>query len=120
MDEVSWSVEGLLGRDAGTMLAARLLEPVLNQDADRRTAQLAVLRAWLGENGSWDATAKVLGLHRNSVRRQMNTLGELLDLDLNQAGVRAELWFALQYAGEVSGLPEASVQSSVAHSSQER
>ena len=120
VDEVSWSVEGLLGRDAGTMLAARLLGPVLNQDAERRTAQLAVLRAWLGENGSWDATAKVLGLHRNSVRRQINTLGELLDLDLNQAGVRAELWFALQYAGEVSGLPEASVQSSVAHSSQER
>lgn len=109
VDEVSWSVEGLLGRDAGTMLAARLLEPVLNQDTERRTAQLAVLRAWLGENGSWDATAKALGLHRNSVRRQINTLGELLDLDLNQAGVRAELWFALQYADEVSGLPEASV-----------
>jgi purine catabolism regulator len=119
VDEVSWSVEGLLGRDAGTMLAARLLEPVLNQDSERRTAQLAVLRAWLGENGSWDATAKVLGLHRNSVRRQINTLGELLDLDLNQAGVRAELWFALQYAGEVSVLPEASAQSSVTHS-QER
>lgn len=109
VDEVSWSVEGLLGRNAGTMLAARLLEPVLNQDAERRTTQLAVLRAWLGENGSWDATAKVLGLHRNSVRRQINTLGELLDLDLNQAGVRAELWFALQYADEAAGLPEASV-----------
>lgn len=117
VDEVSWSVEGLLGRDAGTMLAARLLEPVLNQDAERRTAQLAVLRAWLGENGSWDATAKALGLHRNSVRRQIKALGELLDMDLNQARVRAELWFALQYADEVPGVPEVSA---VAHSSQER
>ncbi|WP_458113569.1 PucR family transcriptional regulator [Arthrobacter sp. R1-13] len=108
VDEVSWSVEGLLGRDAGTMLAARLLEPILNQDAERRTTQLSVLRAWLGENGSWDATAKVLGLHRNSVRRQINALGELLDMDLNQARVRAELWFALQYAHEVPGLPEVS------------
>jgi purine catabolism regulator len=108
VDEVSWSVEGLLGRDAGTMLAARLLEPVLNQDTDRRTTQLSVLRAWLGENGSWDATAKLLGLHRNSVRRQINVLGELLDMDLNQAGVRAELWFALQYADEVPGRPEVS------------
>ncbi|WP_309106156.1 PucR family transcriptional regulator [Arthrobacter sp.] len=108
VDEVSWSVEGLLGRDAGRMLAARLLEPVLNQDAERRTTQVAVLRAWLGENGSWDATAKALGLHRNSVRRQINALGGLLDVDLNQASVRAELWFALQYADEVPGLPEVS------------
>jgi PucR family transcriptional regulator, purine catabolism regulatory protein len=97
-DEVTWSVAGLLGREAGTMLAARLLEPVLSQqDPERRTAQLTVLRTWLGENGSWDATAKTLGLHRNSVRRQINALAELLDTDLNQAQVRAELWFALQY-----------------------
>ena len=71
--------------------------------ADTRT--LSVLRAWLGENGNWDATAKALGLHRNSVRRQINALAELLDLDLNQAQVRAELWIALQY---VDGLPGAS------------
>ena len=101
MDEVTWSVAGLLGREAGTMLAARLLEPVLSQeDPERRSAQLAVLRTWLGENGSWDATAKALGLHRNSVRRQINALAELLDTDLNQAQVRAELWFALQYVDE--------------------
>jgi purine catabolism regulator len=102
VDDVSWSVAGLLGRDAGTMLAARLLEPVLNQDTDRRDAQLLVLRTWLGENGSWDATAKTLGLHRNSVRRQINALAELLEMDLNEAQVRAELWFALQFAADVS------------------
>jgi hypothetical protein len=100
-DEVTWSVAGLLGREAGSMLAARLLEPVLSQeDPERRAAQLTVLRTWLGENGSWDATAKSLGLHRNSVRRQINALAELLDSDLNQAQVRAELWFALQYVDE--------------------
>ena len=59
-----------------------------------------MLRTWLGENGSWDATAKALGLHRNSVRRQINALAELLDTDLNQAQVRAELWFALQYVDD--------------------
>ena len=101
--EVSWTVTGLLGREAGTMLAGRLLEPLLSQDADRRRAQLSVLRSWLGENGNWDATAKVLGLHRNSVRRQINAVAELLDMDLNEAQVRAELWIALQYADE---LPE--------------
>ncbi|MGN7249982.1 MULTISPECIES: PucR family transcriptional regulator [unclassified Arthrobacter] len=100
--EVTWTVAGLLGQEAGTMLAARLLEPVLSQDSDRRTAHLSVLRAWLGENGNWDASAKALGLHRNSVRRQINAVAELLDTDLNQAQVRAELWIALQY---VDGLP---------------
>ncbi|MBD1543233.1 PucR family transcriptional regulator [Arthrobacter sp. IA7] len=100
--EVTWTVAGLLGQEAGTMLAGRLLEPVLSQDSERRTAHLSVLRAWLGENGNWDATAKALGLHRNSVRRQVNAVAELLDIDLNQAQVRAELWIALQY---VDGLP---------------
>lgn len=108
VDEVTWSVAGLLGREAGTMLAARLLEPVLGQeDPERRAAQLAVLRTWLGENGSWDATAKALGLHRNSVRRQINAVAELLETDLNQAQVRAELWFALQYVDESPPATEA-------------
>ena len=96
-DEVSWSVAGLLGREAGTLLAERLLRPVLELEPDRRDPLLAVLRGWLSENGSWDASAKLLGLHRNSVRRQIGVLGELLQLDLNQAQVRAELWIALQY-----------------------
>jgi purine catabolism regulator len=99
--EVTWTVAGLLGREAGTLLAGRLLEPVLSQDSDRRAAHLSVLRAWLGENGNWDGTAKALGLHRNSVRRQINTVAELLDTDLNQAQVRAELWIALQYVDEL-------------------
>lgn len=99
--EVTWTVAGLLGQEAGIMLASRLLEPLLSQDSDRRTAHLSVLRAWLGENGNWDATAKALGLHRNSVRRQINAVAELLDTDLNQAQVRAELWIALQYVDEL-------------------
>jgi len=102
-DEVSWSVTGLLGREAGTLLAERLLQPVLALEPDRRHPLLAVLRGWLSENGSWDASAKLLGLHRNSVRRQIGVLGELLQMDLNQAQVRAELWIALQYAGGVAG-----------------
>jgi PucR family transcriptional regulator, purine catabolism regulatory protein len=106
VDEVTWSVTGLLGRDAGTMLAARLLEPVLEQDPERRTSQLSVLKSWLGENGSWDATAKALGLHRNSVRRQINALAELLDMDLGQAQVRAELWIALQYVDGLGPGPD--------------
>ncbi|TLM81126.1 PucR family transcriptional regulator [Pseudarthrobacter sp. NamE2] len=96
-EELTWSVAGLLGGDAGAMLAARLLAPVLEQETGRRDNQLQVLRSWLGANGNWDATAKDLGLHRNSVRRQVNALAELLDLDLGLASTRAELWIALQF-----------------------
>ncbi|HEY8754321.1 MAG TPA: PucR family transcriptional regulator [Arthrobacter sp.] len=109
VDDVTWSVTGLLGRGAGTMLAARLLAPVLAQEPDRRSSQLSVLTSWLGENGNWDATAKVLGLHRNSVRRQITALAELLDMDLGSAQVRAELWIALQYVdGLADGVPQMS------------
>nr|WP_261792184.1 PucR family transcriptional regulator [Arthrobacter sp. PM3] len=96
-DEVTWSVAGLLGTEAGTLLATRLLAPVLELEPERRDGLLGVLRAWLGENGSWDATAKTTGLHRNSVRRQIGIVAELLGLDLNRAQSRAELWIALQY-----------------------
>lgn len=102
-DEVSWSVTGLLGREAGTLLAERLLHPVLALEPDRRDPLLAVLRGWLGENGSWDGSAKLLGLHRNSVRRQIGVIADLLGMDLNQAQVRAELWVALQYTEGLTG-----------------
>ena len=75
----------------------RLLGPVLEQEPDRRNSQLQVLRSWLAANGNWDATAKDLGLHRNSVRRQVNAVAEVLDMDLGQAQSRAELWIALQF-----------------------
>lgn len=108
VEEVTWSVAGLLGREAGSMLAARLLAPILELEPDRRTAQLRVLKSWLAANGSWDATAKDLGLHRNSVRRQITAIGELLDMDLGLAQSRAELWIALQYEDDPAPVAQGS------------
>ena len=124
-DDVTWSVAGLLGPAAGTMLAGHLLAPLLALEPERRASLLGILRAWLGENGSWDATAKATGLHRNSVRRQIGIIAELLGLDLNQAQARAELWIALQYqaepeppapatAGQASSAPASAGQASAA------
>jgi len=104
VEEVTWSVTGLLGREAGGLLAARLLAPVLELEPERRDAQLRILRQWLAANGSWDATAKELGMHRNSVRRQINAIADLLDMDLGLAQSRAELWIALQYEDVLAGL----------------
>ncbi|NKX49376.1 PucR family transcriptional regulator, partial [Arthrobacter deserti] len=58
---------------------------------------LRVLRGWLADNGSRGASAKSLGLHRNSVRRQIGQVGELLGADLADARTRAELLIALQF-----------------------
>ncbi|ACL39175.1 transcriptional regulator, CdaR [Pseudarthrobacter chlorophenolicus A6] len=101
-EEQAWTVAGLLGGGAGNMLASRLLAPVVALEPERRDSQLGLLRSWLGANGNWDATAKDLGLHRNSVRRQVNALAALLDMDFNQAAVRAELWIALQFVDSAS------------------
>ncbi|HEV7166556.1 MAG TPA: PucR family transcriptional regulator [Micrococcaceae bacterium] len=98
VDAVSWSLTGLLGREAGSMLASQLFAPLHGLEPERRTALLAVLRAWLGENGSWDGAAKVLGLHRNSIRRQIGQLAQLLERDINDPQTRADLWIGLQYA----------------------
>ena len=97
VETLTWSVTGLLGRDAGTMLAEQILGPVMELETGRRELLLGVLRAWLTHNGSWDATAKALDMHRNSIRRQIGVVGELLDRDLNDAQTRADLWIALQY-----------------------
>lgn len=97
VEELSWTVTGLIGREAGSMLASRLFAPLEGLDEDRRQHLTEVLRAWLGHNGSWDATAKALGLHRNSVRRQISLAAELLGADLNDTQTRTDLWIGLQY-----------------------
>ncbi|NKX55156.1 PucR family transcriptional regulator [Arthrobacter mobilis] len=96
-DQTSWSVAGLLGPEAGSMLARQLLGPLLDLEPAKSHGLLRVLRGWLAENGSWDASAKALGLHRNSVRRQIGQVGELLAVDLADAATRAELLIALRF-----------------------
>ncbi|WP_282690489.1 helix-turn-helix domain-containing protein, partial [Streptomyces sp. CC216C] len=54
------------------------------------------LRCWLALHGNWDRTAVALGVHRNTVRQRIGRCGELLDADLDDMDVRAELWFALR------------------------
>lgn len=96
-DQTGWSVDGLLGPEAGNMLAQQLLGPLLDLDPAKSHPLLRALRGWLEENGSWDASAKALGLHRNSVRRQIRQTADILGVDLADAGTRAELLIALRF-----------------------
>ncbi|GAA3707135.1 PucR family transcriptional regulator [Zhihengliuella alba] len=91
------SVPGLLGRQAGELLFSDAFSPLGALEPERAAGLLDVLEAWLSAHGGWDATAKATGLHRNSVRRQVAQVGDLIGRDLDDAQTRAELLIALRY-----------------------
>jgi hypothetical protein len=62
-----------------------------------RPELIETLRAWLGQHGSWDRAATVLGVHRNSVRHRIAHAERVLGRDLSAADVRACMWFALTW-----------------------
>ncbi|WP_306320429.1 MULTISPECIES: PucR family transcriptional regulator [unclassified Streptomyces] len=55
------------------------------------------LRTWLSLHGSWEGTALALGVHRNTVRQRVARCATVLGVDLDDADVRMELWFALRH-----------------------
>ncbi|TLQ45829.1 PucR family transcriptional regulator [Streptomyces marianii] len=86
-------LSGLVAPDEAAVHARTLLAPVAGSPALTET-----LRVWLSLHGSWDRTAVALGVHRNTVRQRIARCGSLLGVDLDDADVRMELWFALRYA----------------------
>ena len=95
--EMPQTFSALLPPEAGRQLAEHMLDNLLQLPAKRRELYLQVLRAWLDANGAWDATAAAIDLHRNSVRRHIASITEILDLDLTRAEVRHELFLALRF-----------------------
>ncbi|NKY12959.1 helix-turn-helix domain-containing protein, partial [Streptomyces somaliensis] len=71
--------------------ARTLLGPLLD-----RPVLVETLRVWLSLHGGWDRTATALDVHRNTVRQRIARCAALLDADLEDAGTRMELWFALR------------------------
>jgi purine catabolism regulator len=86
----------LLEPAAARAFAAALLAPLVAYGT--RADLMASLRAYLDSNGHWDAAAQRLGVHRHTLRYRMKRVTELLGCDLDDPGVRAELWFALEAA----------------------
>jgi hypothetical protein len=84
---------------------ASLVDPVAAREFARRELAgllgrpelVETLRVWLGQHGSWDRAATVLGVHRNSVRHRISHAERLLGRDLGSADARASLWFALMW-----------------------
>lgn len=86
----------LLEPAAARAFSAALLAPLVAYGP--RADLMASLRAYLDSNGHWDAAAQRLGVHRHTLRYRMKRVTELLGCDLDDPGVRAELWFALEAA----------------------
>jgi purine catabolism regulator len=85
----------LLDPTATRAFADSLLAPL--RDADRAAAGDLVdsLRVWLAHHGQWEPAAAQLGVHRHTLRKRINRAADLLGRDLDEPGVRAELWLAL-------------------------
>jgi purine catabolism regulator len=54
------------------------------------------LRSWLDHHGQVDAAAQGLGIHRHTVRHRLRRAEAVLGRPLDDPGVRADLWFALE------------------------
>ncbi|MFB4281917.1 PucR family transcriptional regulator [Nonomuraea sp. MTCD27] len=87
---------GLLDPAAAQAFSAAILAP-LNAYGSRADL-VESLRAYLEGNGHWDAAAQRLGVHRHTLRYRMRRVADLLGRDLDDPGVRAELWLALEVA----------------------
>lgn len=87
---------GLLDPAAAQAFSAAVLAPLAGYGS--RADLVASLRAYLESNGHWDAAAQRLGVHRHTLRYRMKRVAELLGRDLDDPGVRAELWLALEAA----------------------
>ncbi|WP_119727634.1 PucR family transcriptional regulator [Thermomonospora amylolytica] len=84
-------VHGLVDPQAARGFADALLGPLRAEDPEL----VRSLHAYLAANGQGEAAARALGVHRHTLRHRMRRAAEILGRDLDDPGVRAELWFAL-------------------------
>ncbi|WP_210585201.1 PucR family transcriptional regulator [Streptomyces sp. GESEQ-35] len=91
------TVHALVSPADARELARTRFAPLDRAGAPGAPVLVDTLRTWLTLHGSWDRTAATLQVHRNTVRHRLARVADLLDVDLQDPGVRMELWFALQW-----------------------
>lgn len=80
-------------------IATATLAPLVQHDRAHGTALLDTVRAWLENDCSHEACARVLGVHRHTVRARIAASERVLQIDLGSFASRAELWAALRLTG---------------------
>lgn len=86
-------LDGAVARE----LALTSLDPLITSPD-----MLETLRAYIGTNGSVNATAARLGIHRNTVTSRIAAIAGRLGRDLDNPSVRAHLWMCLSVLAQVN------------------
>lgn len=95
--DLSFSAVMIGSTDPGIReLAARVIQPLIDHDAEHHSSLVLTLRSYLDHDGSSGATCNALNLHRNSLLYRLTQIKELTNKDLTRTRDRFELWFALQ------------------------
>ena len=94
-DATTGGLLALLARGEGPVVASATLAPLVAYDADHDSDLIHTLRVWLEHDGSHEATARALGVHRHTVRARVERAESVLGVSLEGFPVRAELWAAL-------------------------
>ncbi len=89
--------------EAAQELVGRVLVPLREYDAVHGTELLDSLRVFLECEGSWSATARRLGIHRQTLVYRLRRVETLTGLRVDRVGDLAMLWLAMR-AAEVLGL----------------
>jgi DNA-binding PucR family transcriptional regulator len=76
--------------------ADRMLQPLTDYDARRKTHLLHTLDVYLDENGAFRRTAARLDVHLNTLRGRLERIREVCQVDLASARARLGLQFALE------------------------
>jgi len=82
--------------DQAAHVARALLSPVLDLPVDDSAVLLETARQWLAERGSTSTAARLLHIHRNTVRYRLRRVEELTGLDLADPSDTARLHVALE------------------------
>ncbi|TFB47010.1 PucR family transcriptional regulator [Cryobacterium tagatosivorans] len=61
-----------------------------------RADLVETVRCYLRHRGQWEPTARELGVHRNSLRHRIGIASRLVEADLDDPDVAANLWLALR------------------------
>jgi purine catabolism regulator len=61
-----------------------------------RADLISTVTTYLRHRGQWEPAARELGVHRNSLRHRMTIVATLLEADVNDPDVAANLWLALR------------------------
>ncbi len=85
----------LLEPSVTASLSRAVLGPLLDYDARRNTELVATLRAFLAANGHWQATARTLHIHVNTLRQRLARVEELTGRSLDSMEDRVDLFLAL-------------------------